>query len=119
MNEFLNLILAGATPIEMFSYVGFAYLGLLLNLGVDTYKRKPDSLNSPVKFSCAYWWVDNKRRIILSCILIPIVVLLANTCNGMLNMGVMNIATAFFIGWSGDGISVLLKNKGVIRGCKV
>jgi hypothetical protein len=123
MKEFLNLILAGATPIEMGTYFLFAYIGLVVNLGADILKRKPKSPNSPYHFSWAYWWADNRKRIPVSIALIPLFVILCNAGGFILTFiglpDVMNIAVAFGIGMAGDGLAIILKIKGKIKGCKV
>ena len=123
MKEFLNLILAGATPIEMGTYFLFAYIGLVVNLYVDIKKRKPKSPNSPYHFSWAYWWADNRKRVPVSIALIPLFVILCNAGGFILTFiglpDVMNIAVAFGIGMAGDGLAIILKIKGKIKGCKV
>lgn len=123
MKEFLNLILAGATPIEMGTYILFAYFGLVANLYVDIKKRKPKSPNSPYHFSWVYWWADNRNRLPVSVALIPLFVILCNAGGFILTFlglpSVMNIAVAFGIGMAGDGFAIILKIKGKIKGCKL
>ena len=123
MKEFLNLILAGATPIEMATYFLFAYIGLVANLYVDIKKRKPKSPNSPYHFDWGYWWADNRERLIFSIISIPLFVIICNAGGFILTfMGlpdVMNIAVAFGVGMAGDGLTIILKIKGKIKGCKI
>jgi len=123
MKESLNLILAGATWMDMFVYFGFAYIGLILNLYIDVKKRKPKSPNSPFKFDWSYWWADNKERLPVSIALIPLFVILCNAGGFILTFiglpDVMNIAVAFGIGMAGDGVAIILKIKGKIKGCKI
>ena len=123
MKEFLNLILAGATPIEMATYILFAYFGLVANLYVDIKKRKPKSPNSPYHFSWVYWWADNRNRLLVSVAFIPLFVVICNAGGFILTFlglpDVMNIAVAFGIGMAGDGFTIILKIKGKIKGCKI
>jgi hypothetical protein len=119
MKELVNFILGNATPTMIMAYVICAYVGLIVNAVIDILQRKPESPNSPHQFDWAYWWADNKRRLLLSIILIPFIVILGNSAGSLLELSSMNITTAFLIGWSGDGISVLLKKKGFVKGVNI
>lgn len=116
MKEVISFFLGNATPTMILAYVICAYVGLIVNAVIDILQRKPESPNSPHQFDWSYWWVDNKQRLLLSSILIPFVVILGNSAGSILELPSMNITTAFLIGWSGDGISVLLKKKDIIKG---
>ena len=123
MKEFINLVLSNSTPVELLTYILFGYIGLIVNLYMDIKKRKPKSLNSPYHFSFGYWWADNKERLIFSIISVPLFVVLGNAGGFLLTLiglpDVMNIAVAFGLGMAGDGITIILKIKGKLEGCKV
>ena len=105
--KFLDLLLGGIEPMMFLVFIIYAYLGLVLSIVVDVIKRKPESPKSPVKFSLKYLWTDNKERIIVSVILIPVLVVIFSFFTGK----EINLANAFLIGWAGDEISNILKRK--------
>ena len=110
MKEFIELVLNGMAPMLFLVFVLYAYAGFVLNLGLDILSRKPASPDSPQKFDIAYWWRDNRYRVIVSLVLMPILVVFGKMITGT----EMNLMNAFLLGWTGDAITNLLKRKGVI-----
>ena len=115
MKDFLITFLGGMTTTLFFAYWLWAFIGLVLNLGLDILQRKPESVNSPKHFDWGYWWADNKQRIIISFILLPFAVLFGKILTGT----EMNIYLAFCVGFGSDYIANILKRKGLIKDCKI
>jgi len=88
----------------------FAYIGLAGNLLSDFIRRNKHSKNSPVKFSPAYWWADNKYRLLLSLLSTPFFILIFNELFGIQ----VSKLIAVFIGISTDHIWEILKRKNII-----
>jgi hypothetical protein len=109
-SEFVKTFMNGMAVGVFFAYMAWALIGLVLNLVIDIVRRKPQSPDSPVKFSWKYWWADNWCRILIAVILIPVITLLFNFIMGVQ----LNLLSAFYIGWTGDQIAELLKRKGAI-----
>lgn len=107
MKHFIELLLNGMEPVMFLVFLVYAYMGFAFNLGIDILSRDPKSPTSPVRFSASYWWQDNKKRVIISIVLMPILVIVGKLLTGM----DMNILNAFLLGWSGDALSNLLKKK--------
>lgn len=76
--ETLRTELLGNLSVVSFQvYLIYAYFGVILNVISDIIRRKPDSSSSPKKFTFQYWWEDNWRRLLISIVLVPIAVLVA------------------------------------------
>jgi len=114
MKEFFYLLFNGITPIQFCVFMFYATGGLLLNLLFDICGRRPESLTSPKKFSIKYWFNDNWKRILISFILLPIIIILFSEIMG----NEINIGNAFFAGFSSDAIANLLKRRSLIGGAK-
>ena len=96
--------------ISIYSFIAFTFwgfLGVLLNIIVELFKRKPNSPTSPYKFSTKYWFKDNMERIIPTLLLIPVISLLGDKLVSIqLDNGYM-----FIIGYSADVVFEVLKRK--------
>ncbi len=88
----------------------FAYIGLIGNLLSDIIRRDKRSASSPVKFSIAYWWADNKYRLLLSLLSTPLFIFIFNELFGIQ----VSKLIAVFIGISTDHIWEILKRKNMI-----
>ena len=103
--------LIGDLPVANFPiYLIWAYLGIILNVVSDLLRRKKSSPSSPQKLDSAYWWSDNYRRLILSCIVAPIFIVFFSDIMGM----ELTRFTSLFIGLSSDHLLEILKRKDVI-----
>lgn len=106
MKEFFELFL-GTTLLTFLVFLAFAYLGAIINLCIDLLERDPKSDTSPKKFNIKYWWADNKIRLFIVFVLIPIALLLSKDLFGL----ALSNTTAFFIGFSNDSIIRLIKKR--------
>lgn len=107
-----EVITGGIALVMLAVYLFWAYVGMLLHLAVDFVKRKPKSSNSPEKASFKYYWNDNKQRLILALILIPVAIVFAPQLFGV----ELSLFVAFGIGYGSDTIADILKKKAVIKG---
>ncbi len=103
---FVEIIFAGLSLSEFFAYWTIAMFGVIMMLGLDILQRKPESKESPKPFDLGYWWKDNKIRIIITLLLIPVALMIRNIAGGGLNW-----ESAFYVGFSGDLISIIIKKK--------
>ncbi len=106
---FIEILLPNCTGQEFLAYSIVALLGVITMLGADILMRKKKAESSPEKFYWKYWWNDNKWRLLITVFLVPIAILL------IASQGKLSWETAFFIGFSGDFLSNLLKKKGFIK----
>lgn len=104
--------LLGDLPVANFAvFLIWAYLGIILNVVSDLLRRKKSSPSSPKKLDSAYWWSDNYRRLILSCIVAPIFIIFFSD---IMEMQLTRLY-ALFIGLSSDHLLEILKRKDVIK----
>jgi len=111
MKEFITIIMDGLSPVLFFSYCVYAYLGLTVYLGIDLWGRDPQSDNTPIKFSWSHWWVDNRWRVALSSILIPVFILISSSVLD----NALDLHNAFMIGFAIDVVIGKLKKKGFVK----
>lgn len=105
-----NALLNGLTMIEFLVYMTFGIFGVMVNVLSDIVRRNVGSAKSPVKFSRAWWVKDNKIRMMISLILLPIAII----CYGEFFSMDMTNAAAFFLGFSCDHLLEILKRKNMI-----
>lgn len=110
MKEFIEHLLNGIPPIHFAVFLVYAFGGLVLNVILDIAKRKPCSATSPEKISPSYWFHDNWKRLIVSFMFLPLVVILF----GQLTGGEINNLNAFYAGFSADALAELLKRRSFI-----
>lgn len=91
-------------------FMMFAYIGLAGNLLSDFTRRNKHSKSSPAQFSLAYWWADNKYRLLLSLLSTPLFILIFNELFGIQ----VSKLIAVLIGISTDHIWEILKRKNII-----
>jgi len=115
MNEILEVIFSGYTFWAMVAFVICGYFGFATNIYIDIFFRNPGSPDSPIVFDPSYWWKENKLRVFKSLPIIPIAIILASVGDNAFSFGVMNIVTAFFIGFGIDSVIVTMRNKGRIK----
>lgn len=115
MKEYITFLLNGLTIVEFLVFMTYAYGGLVLNLIFDVLQRKPLSPESPIFFSFKYFFKDNWKRLIMSVMLIPIVILLFKQLMG----SEINYLSAFLLGWASDGVSNLIKRRSSIFNTEV
>jgi hypothetical protein len=99
---------AGSMPMVYFlAYIIWAYIGMGINLFVELTKRKPQSPGSPVKLHGGYYWADNRNRILISALLIPVAILMSKELMGLdITRGV-----AISIGFGADTLAEIVKRK--------
>ena len=113
--KFTEIVLGNLTPMIFLAYWLYAFMGFAAHLVVDILKRKKESINSPVKWDWSYYWADNKWRLILSFTALPFAVVFSKFITGE----VMNIYLAFCAGYGIDNLIDILKQKSIIRNCKI
>jgi len=100
--------LTGATDPTFFLWcLFFAGLGILFVLLMGTRLRDPASVNSPAKFSWAYLWSDNIRRILASILAVYLSLRFMPDLFGW----ELNEWKALLVGTAWDGIALFLKQK--------
>jgi hypothetical protein len=110
MKEFITQLLGGITIIQFMVFLALGVAGLTLNIIWDISRRKPCSPSSPQKFFISYWFKDNWKRLIISFVFLPLVVLLFNEITG----GELNRLNAFYAGFSADALAELIKRRSFI-----
>jgi hypothetical protein len=100
-------ILGGVDPGLFGASVFFALIGILVVLLLGTKLRDPNSGTSPVKFSWAYMFSDNAKRIYgnLLCVLVTL-----RFMPEILNME-LKPWYGFVVGTLWDGLFLLIKQK--------
>lgn len=109
-SSFVQELIGNLSITHFAVYLIWAYLGIILNVVSDLLRRKKSSPSSPKKLDSAYWWSDNYRRLILSCIVAPIFIIFFSD---IMEMQLTRLY-ALFIGLSSDHLLEILKRKDVI-----
>jgi len=109
-NGFLTAILGDMTFVEFLVYLMFGVYGMLINVLADIIKRKSTSTTSPQKFSFRYYWMDNKYRIWISLLMIPVAIL---TINSLIGVSISTFM-ALCIGFGADYLIEILKKKNIV-----
>ena len=113
--KFTETVLGDLLPMVFLAYWLYAFIGFVFHLIVDILKRKKESKNSPYKWDWSYYWADNRERLIISFIALPFAVVFSKFITG----DVMNIYLAFCTGYGIDSLIDVLKQKNIIKNCKV
>jgi len=104
----LNSPLTGLTDPTLFAWCSFfAGLGILFVLLMGTRLRKPDSIESPSKFSWSYLFSDNFKRILASILAVYLTMRFMPELTGW----ELNEWKAVIVGCAWDGIALFLKQK--------
>jgi hypothetical protein len=85
----------------------WAYIGMVINMVSDVLRRKPDSVSSPRYISVSYWWKDNYKRLILSIILVPVIVIVYSEAFTT----EITILGAIGLGFASDHLLEIVKRK--------
>lgn len=115
MKDFLITFLGGMTTTLFFAYWLWAFIGMVFHLFIDILRRKKTSPYSPHEWDWGYWWADNRRKIIVSLVALPFAVLFGKSISG----AEMNIYLAFCAGYLIDNFLDVLKQKEILKGCKL
>ena len=110
-NNFIGFLLNGMDMYQFLALLIWGLIGVIGNLVSDVIRRNKKSPTSPEKFSMEYYLSDNKWRIILSFILLPLVLI---STNEILSSTVISPLGSFFIGLSSDHFIEILKRKNII-----
>jgi hypothetical protein len=97
-------ILNGIPTNHFLVYLAWGLIGLLFNKIIEFVGR---SSKNKSKFSITYWWKDNRAKIILSIIALPIAIILSNSLIGM----DLSITNSFLIGGAIDRFIVVMKKR--------
>jgi hypothetical protein len=89
------------------SFLVWGYIGVIVNMVIEVFKRKPLSKHSPKEFKADYYISDNKKRIVAAIILLPVSILL---CKEMIGIDITN-GIAFALGYGSDTLAELFKRK--------
>jgi hypothetical protein len=107
METFKSFILGGL-PFAMFAAaLFFSLLGVTINLLMDATTRKPESEDTPVRFSFWFLMRDNWKRIMLSILLIVVTIRFCEELTGLH----LNMFVSLLIGFVFDKLSEFLKDK--------
>jgi len=94
--------------IQFFVYVGFGYIGLLINSVMEiTGRDTSESKGKIKKFSSGYWLRDNWKKMIASLLVVPMGILLSKEVFGL----ELTKINALAIGGFADNIFERYKNK--------
>lgn len=107
MSQFWHTILGDSDPGLLAAAFVFALLGHFLVLLGGTTLRDPQSPGSPNKFSWAYLWSDNGKRIAYVFLLIVVALRFLPDLAGM----PLTAWSGFLVGAGLDSIALLLKQK--------
>ena len=104
---FVDMFLGGMSIIAFTSYMLWAYIGVAVNVLLEYQARSaPDGKEwKQDKFSFSYWWKDNRMKILLSCILVPVAIVFSKEVIGM---SISNW-TAVLIGGGSDRLLVVVR----------
>ena len=105
--EVKNYLTGNTDPTFFLWCLFFAGLGILFVLLMGTRLRDPASLNSPSKFSWAYLWSDNIRRILASVLAVYLSLRFMPDLFGW----ELNEWKALLVGTAWDGIALFIKQK--------
>lgn len=108
--SFFDVFTGGLDITYFLAYVLWGYIGMGLNWFIELIRRKPKSQTSPKKFRGAYYLDDNKKRIIIASILVPIAVIMFNELFGM---EVTN-ERALMLGFGADTLAELIKRRSFV-----
>jgi hypothetical protein len=107
METFQNFLLGDMTPAMFAAALFFALVGVIINLLLDATTRKPDSLDTPVRFSWQFLCIDNWKRTLLSLLLILVFIRFSQELTG-LKPGMF---VSLLVGFLFDKLSEFFKSK--------
>lgn len=107
---FFDVFAGGIDTAFFLSYVLWGYIGMGVNLFIELTKRKPSSKSSPKKFKGIYYWDDNKKRLVISLILVPVGVLLFSEFFGI----PLTNERALMLGLGADNLAELIKRRSMV-----
>jgi len=107
METFQSFILGGLPLPMLLAALFFSLLGVTLNLLVDATTRKPETTDTPVRFSLRFLLRDNWKRILLSVLLILVTIRFCQELTGLH----LNMFVSLLIGFGFDKLSEFLKGK--------
>ena len=105
--SFSTAFTGGMAMVLFLVYLAWGMVGIVAQVLIDLIKRKPESTTSPQTFSLAYYWNDNKYRLLVAIVLMPICILLYSELMGT----DLSRLEAFSIGFASDMIADILKRK--------
>jgi hypothetical protein len=105
--SFFDIFSGGMDMMYFMSYLLWGYIGMGVNMLIEVMKRKPKGESAPKKFKGIYYWDDNKKRLVISVILVPLAVIMFSELFGM---DVSN-ERALFMGFGSDTLAEFIKRK--------
>jgi hypothetical protein len=105
--EFISTLLNGMSPSIYLALLLVAYIGLAINFSIGIAERDKGSKRSPKKFSKKFLWNDNKKRLLQSIGLTPILLLISSN---FLGLDSLNIMGALLVGMMADRGMEYFKN---------
>lgn len=107
METFKSFILGGIPFVMFWAALFFSLIGVVINLLMDATTRKPETVDTPVRFSLWFLLRDNWKRILLSILLIVVTIRFCEELTGVH----LNMFVSLLIGFVFDKLSEFLKDK--------
>lgn len=104
MQTLKSSIFGGIDPWHFLGLTLWALIGAYILIQINNNSRDPSSSRTPVKFTWRVWFMDNLRRVVFNLILILVTIRFSPELTGK----EVNEFWALLIGFSSDGIAILL-----------